>query len=139
MTAVLPRRSDTDPSTKSTAAARVLVVEDDIDLRVALQLQLQNADMTVETASDGHGALVAMRAFRPNLVILDLGLPGIDGIDLLDRIHASELDAPRVIVLSAWDEQRCRPMTLGRGAALHFEKPVELADLLTGIRFLLNS
>ena len=95
-------------------AARVLVVEDDEDIAQALQRSLRMEGYEVRTAADGEAALEQGRAFAPDLVILDLGLPKIDGIEVARSLRADD-DVP-ILILTARDalESRVAGPRLGR-------------------------
>lgn len=123
---------------RATSLAKVLIVEDDSDIRMALQLRMKVAGMAVLAVSDGRAALAAVPDFQPRVIVLDLGLPGIDGLDFLERIRTCEKPAPKVIVLSAWDQRQCEPLALERGASLYLEKPVAMEEVLVGIDYLLR-
>src|SRR5438045_1504134 len=84
------------------ASKRVLVVDDDRALRHALITLLNSAGFTAIAAGDGNAALVQLRDNRFDLVILDLGLPRVSGLDVLAEIHKLE-SPPKVIVVTADD------------------------------------
>jgi DNA-binding response OmpR family regulator len=119
--------------------ASVLIVEDDADTRLGLELRLTASDYLVTSAGDVEEAIVLARSIRPDVMILDLGLPGMGGLEFLARMGELLPDwRPRIIVLSAWDEWTYEAPALDLGAALYLEKPVVYEDLLRGVRFLLN-
>lgn len=120
------------------AAARVLLVEDDDDVRTALRVCLEASKLHVGEACDGREALRLVAEFAPDIVLLDLGLPEVDGIEVLERIHALGANAPKVVVLSAWGEERCEGMVLELGAALFLQKPAMFGEILRAIRYLLS-
>jgi CheY-like chemotaxis protein len=95
-------------------AARVLVVEDDEDIAQALQRTLRMEGYEVRAASDGRIALEEGRAFVPDLVILDLGLPEIDGLDVARSLRADD-DIP-ILILTARDAVDSRVEGLDAGA-----------------------
>ncbi|MHB1538183.1 MAG: response regulator transcription factor [Solirubrobacteraceae bacterium] len=115
---------------------RVLVVEDDEDIAQALQRLLRMEGYDVRIADDGHVALEAARGFAPDLVILDLGLPQIDGIDVARRLRDGE-DVP-ILVLTARDAVESRVEGLDAGADDYLVKPFERQELLARIRALLR-
>ncbi|HEY2572331.1 MAG TPA: response regulator, partial [Solirubrobacteraceae bacterium] len=82
-------------------APRVLVVEDDEDIAQALQRSLRMEGYEVRAAPDGPTALESGRSFAPDLVILDLGLPGLDGVDVARTLRAED-DVP-ILILTARD------------------------------------
>lgn len=105
---------------------RVLVVDDDEDIRKLLALLLRKAGSLVECAGDGSEALARIRQSRPDLVVLDLMMPRTPGWDVLESLRGT-LHAPPVVVLSALDE--CRRAARA-GAAGCLAKPFRIHDLL---------
>src|SRR5213080_2089340 len=119
-----------------TRAPRVLVVEDDEDIAQALQRSLRMEGYEVRAAPDGRSALEHGRAFAPDLVILDLGLPEVDGIEVARRMRA-EADVP-ILILTARDALDSRVEGLDSGADDYLVKPFERDELLARIRALLR-
>lgn len=111
---------------------RVLVVEDDGALRRSLAAALRSNGMTVHDTPDGAGALRSVRAMPYDLVLLDLGLPDIDGVRLLPQLRAHH--AGPVIVLSARRDQSDKVGALDVGADDYLTKPFGLPELLARIR-----
>src|SRR5246127_5963736 len=95
-------------------APRVLVIEDDEDIAQALQRLLRMEGYGVRAAGDGSTALEHGRAFAPDLVILDLGLPGIDGLEVARSLRADD-DVP-ILMLTARDAVESRVEGLDAGA-----------------------
>src|SRR2546430_15530128 len=102
-------------------APRVLVVEDDEDIAQALQRSLRMEGYEVRSACDGHAALEQGRSFAPDLVILDLGLPGLDGLDVARSLRADD-DVP-ILILTARDALEARVEGLDAGADDYLVKP----------------
>lgn len=114
---------------------KILVVDDDPDLVKALRLRLKAHDYEITTASDGYSAIATAQKERPDLIILDLGLPVGDGFVVLERLQTSNpLSAIPVIVLTARDPQNNEDRALKAGAAAFFQKPVDNDELLNVIR-----
>jgi two-component system KDP operon response regulator KdpE len=114
---------------------KILVVDDDPDLVKALRLRLRANEFDIATASDGYSAIAAAQKERPDLIILDLGLPVGDGFVVLERLQASNpLSSIPVIVLTARDPQNNEDRALKAGAAAFFQKPVDNEELLNVIR-----
>jgi DNA-binding response OmpR family regulator len=114
---------------------KILVVDDDPDLLKALRLRLRANEYDITTASDGYSAIASAQKDRPDLIILDLGLPVGDGFVVLDRLQASNpLSSIPVIVLTARDPQNNEDRALKAGAAAFFQKPVDNDELLNVIR-----
>ncbi len=115
---------------------RVLVVEDDEDIALALQRSLRMEGYDVRIAGDGVTALDAAGSFLPDLVVLDLGLPKLDGIEVARRIRADG-DVP-ILMLTARDALESRVEGLDSGADDYLVKPFERQELLARLRALLR-
>ena len=116
--------------------SRILVVDDEPHLVRTLAINLRARDYTVETAGDGRSALQAVLDDPPDLVILDLGLPDIDGVEVLRRIRTRH-QTP-VIVLSARSESLDKVEALDVGADDYVTKPFGVDELLARIRVALR-
>ncbi len=117
-------------------APRVLVVEDDEDIAQALQRSLRMEGYEVRIAADGAAGLEQTHAFAPDLVILDLGLPKIDGIDVARSLREQD-DVP-ILILTARDALESRVEGLDAGADDYLVKPFERQELLARLRALLR-
>jgi two-component system response regulator MprA len=115
---------------------RVLVVEDDEEIAQALQRSLRMEGYEVRLASDGENALTQAGTFLPDLVVLDLGLPKLDGIDVA-RALREEGDVP-ILMLTARDAVEARVEGLDSGADDYLVKPFERQELLARLRALLR-
>jgi two-component system KDP operon response regulator KdpE len=111
---------------------RVLVVDDDRALARALAINLRARGYDVETALTGTGALSAAAARPPDVVVLDLGLPDLDGLEVLLGLRG--WTAVPVIVLSAREEQREKVEALDAGADDYVTKPFGMDELLARLR-----
>jgi DNA-binding response OmpR family regulator len=116
--------------------ARVLVVEDDEEIALALQRSLRLEGYDVRLAGDGEAALDAAAAFNPDLVVLDLGLPKLDGLEVARRLRAGD-DVP-ILMLTARDALDARVEGLDSGADDYLVKPFERQELLARLRALLR-
>ncbi len=116
--------------------ARVLVVEDDDAIAQVLQRSLRMEGYEVRVAGDGVAALDQAHAFLPDVVILDLGLPLMDGIEVARTLRESD-DVP-ILVLSARDAVESRVEGLDSGADDYLVKPFERQELLARLRALLR-
>jgi two-component system KDP operon response regulator KdpE len=114
----------------------LLVVEDDPQFRSLLTTTLENQNYSVIAMSTGRDGLVEVRSQRPNLLILDLGLPDIDGQTLICRLR-TWTDLP-IIVLSARNQESDITLALDNGADDYLTKPFNTAELLSRIRALLR-
>ncbi len=118
------------------SGARVLVVDDEPAILRTLERTLSRHGLDVDTAATGEDALERYERARPDLVVLDLGLPGIDGLEVIRRIRAR---APTpVIVLSARDGEREKIAALDMGADDYVTKPFGADELLARIRVALR-
>ena len=115
---------------------RVLVVEDDEEIAQTLQRSLRMEGYEVRTAGDGVTALDEAHAFLPDLVVLDLGLPRLDGIDVAKTLRESD-DVP-ILMLTARDALEARVEGLDAGADDYLVKPFERQELLARLRALLR-
>jgi two-component system response regulator MprA len=115
---------------------RVLVVEDDEDIADVLRRSLRQEGHEVRTAGDGEEALGMAAEFVPDLVILDLGLPKLDGVEVCRKLRAAG-DVP-ILILTARTETGDRVEGLDAGADDYLVKPFERAELLARIRALLR-
>jgi len=118
---------------------KILIVDDDPDLRRGLNLRLRANHYDTSYATDGFSAIAMAQKERPDLIILDIGLPAGDGFVVLDRLQQSAaLSAIPVIVLTARDPQFNRERTLNAGATAFLQKPADNSELLNVIRATLN-
>jgi DNA-binding response OmpR family regulator len=115
----------------------VLVVEDDDDIAQVLQRSLRMEGYEVKLAEDGVRALEEAHAFLPDVVILDLGLPRLDGIDVAKRLRDDGDDVP-ILILTARDALENRVEGLDVGADDYLVKPFERQELLARLRALLR-
>jgi DNA-binding response OmpR family regulator len=114
----------------------VLVIEDDPDIRGLVTALVQRAGMTALAAEDGRGGMRSFFDLRPDLVVLDLGLPEVDGWQVLERIR--ELSEVPVLVLTAAGESPEKVRGLEGGADDYVTKPFEAEELVARIRALLR-
>jgi len=115
--------------------ARILVVEDDGDTRLALGMRLRASGFEILEAGDTDGAVTVARRERPDLILLDLGLPGGGGFVVMERLSADPgLDDMPVVVLSARDPESAAGPSLAAGAIAYLEKVVDNRRLLATIR-----
>ena len=119
-----------------TVTGRVLVVEDDAAIADVLRRTLRQEGHEVRSAEDGVEALELAESFVPDLVILDLGLPKLDGVEVCRRLRA-ESDAP-ILILTARTDTDDRVEGLDSGADDYLVKPFERQELLARMRALLR-
>ena len=111
----------------SSSARRALVVEDDEDISALIELTLQTQGFDVVAVDSGLAAVEAVRSTRPDLVTLDLGLPGIDGIEACRRIR--EISDAYVVMITARDDEIDRLLGLETGADDFISKPFSAREL----------
>lgn len=116
---------------------RVLVVEDNVDLAFGLQTALEIEGYEVEVATDGRAGLARARELEPDLVVLDLMLPEMDGYSVLREARRSGLDMP-VLILTARGEESDKVLGLDWGADDYVTKPFGTQELLARVRALLR-
>jgi two-component system KDP operon response regulator KdpE len=113
-------------------SGRVLVVDDERQILRALNAGLRANGYDVETATDGESALAAAAIHPPNVLVLDLEMPGMDGIDVIRQLR--EWSSIPIIVLSAHAEERDKVQALDAGADDYLTKPFGMEELLARIR-----
>lgn len=111
---------------------RILVIDDELSIRRFLHTILSNEEFCLQEAETGHAGLAAAAAFRPDVILLDLGLPDIDGIDVINRIR--EWSQIPIIVLSVRDREHDKVAALDAGADDYLTKPFGVGELLARIR-----
>lgn len=115
---------------------RMLVVDDDPEIIRILKRGLIYEGYTVETASDGSEALAKTREKEPDLVILDIMMPGVDGVEVSKRLHQAD-DVP-ILMLTAKDTVPDKIEGLDSGADDYMVKPFDFDELLARVRALLR-
>lgn len=122
--------SDRTPSSSQIANKRILIVEDDADVRLGYQVLLKAHNYETFFAANAVAALTESRTHDPDLIILDLGLPAIDGFDLLEHFGPMYVSMIPVIVVSGRDLDRNRERALDAGAVAYLQKPWNDDELL---------
>src|SRR3981081_4090871 len=118
--------------TTTTDKSRVLVVDDQPQIPRVLRTVLSSQGYQVRTAAEGEAALTNFHEWRPELVITDLYMPHMDGIELCKRIRA--VSAVPIIVLSVKGEERTKVEALDSGADDYVTKPFGIDELLARVR-----
>jgi CheY-like chemotaxis protein len=112
------------------AARRILVVDDNVDAAATLQLLLGSLGHETAVANDGAQALKLAVDFRPDLVFLDIGMPGMDGYEVARRLRALRTNPPfRIVAVTGWGQESDRQRSREAGFDLHLVKPVDAASL----------
>ncbi len=120
------------------ASETILVIEDDPSILLGLRLNLTKQGYRVRTADDGHAGLAELARQRPDLLLLDLMLPGIDGLEILRQIRVRDAHLP-VIVLTAMGSEEDKVKGLDLGANDYVTKPFSVAELLARVRATLRT
>jgi two-component system CheB/CheR fusion protein len=104
----------------------VLVVEDNLDAAESTVLLLRGYGHDVAVVNDGREAVLAALAFRPDVILLDIGLPGLDGFSVARLLRARpETSGARLIAVSGYGQEKDRARTAEAGFDLHLVKPVD--------------
>ncbi|HEY3308334.1 MAG TPA: response regulator [Desulfuromonadaceae bacterium] len=111
---------------------RILVVDDELAIRRFLHTVLSDTDFVLHEAENGHAGLAAAVGFKPDVILLDLGLPDIDGIEVIRRIR--EWSQVPIIVLSVREREDDKVAALDVGADDYLTKPFGVGELLARIR-----
>ncbi|HET9671858.1 MAG TPA: response regulator [Actinomycetota bacterium] len=120
-------------------SGRILIVEDHPTMREAMRLVLEGEGFQIDEASDGDQALTSVREDRPDLVLLDMSIPGTPGPEVLATMKADpETEAVRVIVVTATGEEG-RSAAIAGGADHYFTKPFSPIALLQAVEQVLGS
>ncbi len=124
------------PGTFDLSDLRVLVVDDDDDARSLVAEFLRGAGALVETAASAASGLAAIEAFRPDVLVSDIGMPGEDGFSFIRRVRAlgpSRGGTLPAVALTAYTRSQDRTKALAAGFTSHVGKPVDPADLLAAV------
>jgi DNA-binding response OmpR family regulator len=119
------------------ARTRILVVEDDRSIARLVQLELEHRNFTVQCAYDGPSGLEAVADSKPAAIILDIMLPGLDGVGFLKKLRAAGNRVP-VIMLTARGDPLDKVHSLDRGADDYLTKPFAMEELMARLRALLR-
>jgi CheY-like chemotaxis protein len=116
---------------RTNAGRRVLIVDDDADSAEGLRMMLQLSGHSVETASTGTAALELARAFHPDVILCDLGLPGMDGFEVAASMRADPvLRSTRLVALTGYGQPEDIDRTSAAGFNAHVTKPSDPDELI---------
>ena len=121
----------TDPlDSTATRALNVLIVDDNRSAAEVLAAALDVLGHAARVAFDGREALASLAEFEPDLVILDIGLPGMDGFEVARAIRARpDMREVRIVALSGWGRPEDRRLSMEAGFDRHYAKPIGLDEL----------
>jgi len=114
------------------AHLRIAVIDDDESVRKALQRLLRAEQMDARTFASGQEFLCSLGSVWPDCVILDVHMPGINGLDVQRRLAEDGLRLP-VVIITGYDEPQTRARCMSTGAAAYLRKPLEAKGLLSAI------
>ena len=117
--------------------SRVLVIDDDDSIRETVRRALEAQSYTVDEAADGSAGLLLIRSERPDVVVLDVSLPDMSGLEILGELRRAHEDLP-VLLLTARADESDRVVGLDLGADDYLTKPFSVRELLARIRALLR-
>ncbi|MGY4515089.1 signal transduction histidine kinase/ActR/RegA family two-component response regulator [Lysobacter sp. HA18] len=110
--------------------ARVLVVDDNVDAAESMGMVLELLGLEHRVVFDGQSAIDSMAEFHPDVVLLDIGMPGMDGCEVAQRIRAQrEFDDVQLVALTGWSQTQDRERTRAAGIDHHLSKPVDIGAL----------
>jgi PAS domain S-box-containing protein len=125
------KRSPPEPVSQTVAPRRVLVVDDNVDAAAALGVLLQSLGHETCVVHDGLEALKMAVEFRPDIVLLDIGMPGLDGYEVARRLRLLNKDRTfRIIALTGWGQESDRQKSQEAGFDVHLVKPVDRNELV---------
>lgn len=128
-----PRHAKAEPPAKPVVPKRILVVDDNVDAATTLQLLLKSLGHEACAVYDGQQALSTAVSFRPDVVLLDIGMPGLDGYEVARRLRALRRSEPlRIIAVTGWGQEADRTRSREAGFDVHLVKPVD-PGLLTSV------
>jgi two-component system KDP operon response regulator KdpE len=120
----------------STKLPRILVVDDEAAIRRFLRTALDTGEFSLHQAENGHAALAAAVAIKPDVILLDLGLPDMDGVEVIGRIR--EWSQVPIIVLSVREREDDKVKALDAGADDYITKPFGIGELIARVRVALR-
>jgi two-component system response regulator (stage 0 sporulation protein F) len=112
---------------------KILIVDDQFGIRILLNEVFQKEGYETFQAANGHQALEIVQEHDPDLVLLDMKIPGMDGIEILKRMKVIDPDI-RVIIMTAYGELDMIQEAKDLGAITHFAKPFDIDDIRTAVK-----
>ncbi len=130
-TTVMPRESGNAVRAESFGALRILVVDDSSDSALTLGVILELQGHEIATANDGLSAIQLVSTWAPDVVLLDIGLPGMDGYQVARKLREGcTFDRLKLIALTGYGGDEVRSRAIQAGFDFHFVKPVNLEELV---------
>jgi signal transduction histidine kinase/CheY-like chemotaxis protein len=130
-TLALPRsaRATAEGEVSVIPSRRIVIVDDNADIRDLLQIKLKKLGHAVETAPDGHAGLRCIDEKRPDIAIIDIGMPGMDGYELAKRVRQQLADGILLIALTGFGQADDRERAAAAGFDEHLTKPIRVEEL----------
>ena len=126
------------PAAASWASTRILIVDDNVEAATTLGLLFEFDGAAIRIAHDGPTAVEEAHRFQPEIILLDIGLPGFSGVEAAQRIRAAHpAVAPFIVALTGWGSAQDREATAAAGFDLHLVKPIDHDSLRTQIQELI--
>jgi CheY-like chemotaxis protein len=125
----VPAQRRTDSTRRPGVARRVLVVDDNVDAAAMLDMLLRSLGHETRIAHEGATALRIAEEFHPDIVLLDIGMPGIDGYEVARRLRTLKSRPMRIVAVTGWGQEADRERSREAGFDLHLVKPVDAHEL----------
>lgn len=139
MAATQPRATPPGaPSGGEEQPTRVLIVEDSPEIATQVSRRFAAEGWEVQVATDGPGGVAAARSYAPHVIVLDVMLPGFDGLEVCRRIQADDPRAIPILMLTARDDETDLLVGLGVGADDYMTKPFSMRELVARVKALLR-
>lgn len=121
------------PQTIATTLRRVLIVDDNADVADSLNILLQSLGHITCVVHDGAAALALAEQFLPEVVLLDIGMPGLNGYEIARRLRQLDIKPLRIIAVTGWGQRPDREKSRDEGFDLHLLKPVKIDQLIAAL------
>lgn len=122
-------RANGDGDVASVPSRRIVIVDDNADIRDLLQIKLKKLGHAVETAGDGHAGLERIAESHPDIAIIDIGMPGMDGYEVAKRVREHLEDGILLIALTGFGQADDRERAAAAGFDEHLTKPIRVEEL----------
>jgi CheY-like chemotaxis protein len=122
----MAQQSPTAGNHPGTTGRRILIVDDNRDAAISLGMLLELSGYEIETAYDGSAAIDAAARFQPQMILLDIGLPGLDGYEVARRMRSEPWGKRATLVaVTGWGQAEDRERSKAAGFDAHFVKPID--------------
>jgi CheY-like chemotaxis protein len=128
--AAAPEQPKRPANGRASVARRVLVVDDNVDAAAMLAALIRQLGHEVEIVHDGSAALRAVEGYRPEVILLDIGMPGMNGFEVAQRLRElGRVPRLRIVAVTGWGKPEDRQRSREAGFDMHLIKPVELSEI----------